>query len=150
MGQSLAKVYIHIVFSTKRRQKLILPYIEKELFSYIGGICNNLKCQTINVGGYLDHIHILCMLSKQITIAKLLEHIKSHSSKWIKTKGEPFENFYWQDGYAAFSVTPRHVDTISAYIAKQREHHTKNSFKKEFVKILEKHDIEYDERFVWD
>ncbi len=98
MGQSLVKNYMHIVFSTKHRQKIILPEIENELHAYMGGICNNLECQTIKIGGYTDHIHILCMLSKKIPLMKLLEEVKSHSSKWVKTKGDAYKNFYWQDG----------------------------------------------------
>lgn len=101
MGQSLAKNYLHIVFSTKHREPLIHPSIETELHSYIGGICKNLDCETLKVGGYYDHIHILCMLSKKITLIKLMEEVKSHSSKWIKTKGEKFKNFYWQEVYRA-------------------------------------------------
>src|SRR5690606_8399584 len=109
MGQSLVKNYIHIVFSTKHRKPLIRESVEKELYSYLGGICKRLECQVIIVGGYTDHIHILCMLSKKIALMKLLEELKSHSSKWIKTKGEAYTNFYWQDGYGAFSVNPSEV-----------------------------------------
>lgn len=99
MGQSLVKNYIHLVFSTKHRAPLIHSPIEAELHAYLGGICNKLECTVIKVGGYTDHIHILCMLSKKITLMKLLEELKSHSYKWIKTKGTGYENFYWQDGY---------------------------------------------------
>lgn len=86
MGQSLVKNYIHIVFSTKYRQPLIQQPVEAELHTNLGGICNKLDCQAIIVGGYTDHIHILCMLSKKITLMKLVEELKSHSSKWIKNK----------------------------------------------------------------
>lgn len=99
MGQSLVKNYIHLVFSTKHRAPLIHSPIEAELHAYLGGICNKLECTVIKVGGYTDHIHILCMLSKKIALMKLLEELKSHSYKWIKTKGTGYENFYWQDGY---------------------------------------------------
>ena len=95
MGQSLVRNYIHIVFSTKYREHLIDQEIEKELHSYLGGICNKLDCQVIIVGGYTNHIHILCMLSKKIALMKLIEDIKSNSSKWIKSKGEKYANFYW-------------------------------------------------------
>ena len=115
MGQSLVKNYIHIVFSTKYRKPLIHQSVENELYSYLGGICNKLECQVIKVGGYTDHIHILCMLSKKIALMKLLEELKSHSSKWIKTKGEAYSNFYWQDGYGAFSVNPSDVEIVINY-----------------------------------
>jgi len=95
MGQSLVKNYLHITFSTKYRQKLINEAIENELFQYIGGICKSLDCQPLIVGGYEDHVHILCMLSKKMTLMKLLEEVKSHSSKWIKTLGQEFARFYW-------------------------------------------------------
>lgn len=130
MGQSLVKNYIHIVFSTRHREPLIQPSIEGELLSYLGGICNNLECTPIIIGGYTDHIHILCLLSKKIALVKLVEEIKSHSSKWIKTKGNDYSNFYWQDGYGAFSINPSEVDTVVAYISNQKEHHRHKPFRK--------------------
>ena len=150
MGQSLVKNYIHIVFSTKHRQQLIHPPVETELHSYLGGICNKLGCQVIKVGGFTDHIHILCMLSTKVALMKLLEEVKSHSSKWIKTKGAGYETFYWQDGYGAFSVNPSEVSTVIAQIANQQEHHTKKTFKDEYRSILKKYDVVYDEQYVWD
>lgn len=150
MGQSLVKNYLHIVFSTKYRQKLIYPPVEQELHAYLGGVCNDLGCQSIIVGGYTDHVHILCRLSQKIALMKLLEEVKSHSSKWIKTKGIEYENFYWQNGYGAFSVNPSQVDRVIAYIANQYEHHTKKTFQDEYRAILKKYQMEYDERYVWD
>jgi putative transposase len=150
MGQSLVKNYIHIVFSTKHRQSLILPSIETELYSYLGGICNNLECQVVKVGGYKDHIHVLCLLSKKIALMKLVEQLKSNSSKWIKTKGNEFKNFYWQDGYGAFSVNPSEVEIVINYIANQKEHHCKKTFQDEYKAFLKKYEVSYDERYVWD
>jgi putative transposase len=150
MGQSLVKNYVHIVFSTKYRQPLIHPPVEQELHAYLGAICNQLECQSIIVGGYTDHIHILCKLSTKIALMKLVEKVKSHSSKWIKTKEKSYENFYWQDGYGAFSVNPSEVDRVIAYIANQHAHHTKKTFQEEYSAILKKYQIEYDERYVWD
>lgn len=150
MGQSLVKNYIHIVFSTKHRTPLIHPPVEDELHNYLGGICKKLECQPIKVGGYTDHIHVLCMLSKKITLIKLVEEIKSHSSKWIKTKGANYTNFYWQNGYGAFSVKPDDVDRVTSYIANQKEHHSKKSFQDEYKTFLRKYKVEYDERYVWE
>src|SRR5205809_8083129 len=99
MGQSLVKNYLHIVFSTKYRQPFIQPPVEAELHAYLAGICNRLECHAVIVGGYTDHIHILCSLSKKLPLMKLMEELKSHSSKWIKTKGSSFHDFYWQNGY---------------------------------------------------
>ncbi len=149
MGQSLAKNYVHLVFSTKHRKPLINEEIEDELFSYLGGICNRLECKVIKVGGHVDHIHILCLLSKKIALMKLMEELKSHSSKWIKTKGEAYANFYWQDGYGAFSVNPSDIHVVFNYIENQKEHHRKKNFQKEYIAFLEKYEVEYDERYVW-
>lgn len=150
MAQSLVKNYLHIVFSTKHRQPLIIPAIAPELYAYIGGICNNLECSPVKIGGYTDHIHILCMLSKKIALIKLLEEIKSHSSKWIKTKDEGLKNFYWQNGYGAFSVNPSEIDIVIKYIGNQAEHHRKKTFQDEYRAFLKKYKVEYDERYVWD
>lgn len=150
MEQSLVKNYLHIVFSTKNRQPLIASPVEAELHSYLGGISNNLDCPVLKVGGYTDHIHILCLLSKKLALIKLMEELKSHSSKWIKTKGVGYENFYWQDGYGAFSVNPSEVDTVCAYIDNKHEHHRKKSFQEEYRAFLKKYKVDYDEKYVWD
>ena len=150
MGQSLVKNYIHLIFSTKHRAPLIKPPVEVELHSYLGGICNNLDCHVLKVGGYTDHIHILCMLSKKIALMKLMEELKSHSSKWIKTKGVEYANFYWQDGYGAFSVKPTEVESVISYIANQHQHHRKKTFQEEYLEFLNKYKVEYIEKFVWE
>jgi len=150
MGQSLVRNYMHIVFSTKNRETLIYPPYEEELHSYLGGICNNLESPAIKIGGHTDHVHLLCMLSKKITIVKLLETLKSNSSKWIKTKDNKLSQFYWQDGYGAFSVNPSEVDTVVAYIANQHEHHKTRTFQEEYRAFLKKYSVEYDERYVWE
>jgi putative transposase len=150
MGQSLVKNYVHLVFSTKHRHELIHPPVEAELHAYLGGICKNLECHPLKVGGHTDHIHILCMLSKKIPLMKLLEEVKSHSSKWMKTKDESLKNFYWQDGYGAFSVNPSEVDAVINYIANQKEHHRAKTFQDEYRSFLKKYNVEYDERYVWD
>jgi len=150
MGQSLVKNYLHITFSTKDRQPLIDSSIEGLLYSYIGGICKSLACSPIRIGGYMDHVHIACSLSKQETLMKLLQVIKTNSSKWMKTNGEAYRDFCWQDGYAAFSIYPSDIDVVVRYIETQREHHQRTSFKDELRDLLRRHDIEYDERFIWD
>ncbi len=150
MGQSLVNNYLHIVFSTKHRELLIHPPVEADLHSYLGGICNKLECQVLIVGGYTDHIHILCKLSKKIALMKLIEELKSHSSKWIKTQGIEYANFYWQDGYGAFSVNPAEVETVIAYIANQHQHHSKKTFQNEYRAFLIKYKVEFDERYVWE
>lgn len=150
MGQSLVKNYMHIVFSTKHRKPFILPKFEHELFSYIGGVCKELDCQPIIVGGHYDHVHILCMLSKKIALMKLVQEVKQNSSKWFKSLDEILADFYWQDGYGAFSVNYKGVDPVTRYIANQHEHHRNKTFKREFRAFLKMYNIEYDERYVWD
>tara|TARA_R110002051_G_C8532493_1_gene469827 strand:+ start:35 stop:487 length:453 start_codon:yes stop_codon:yes gene_type:complete len=149
MGQSLVKNYVHIIFSTKNRQPFIKQEYEDELFKYLGGVCKALDCAPIQVGGYLDHIHILCLLNKNLTIVKLLEELKTDSSKWMKKRAVDLGNFYWQDGYGAFSVNPNQVETVKEYIQTQREHHERKTFQDEYRAFLKKYKVEYDERYVW-
>lgn len=149
MSQSLVKNCLHIVYSTKHRQPLIIPEVEDRLYGYIGGICKKLECPPIKIGGHLDHVHVLCSLSKKIALMKFGEEIKCHSSKWIKTIGGDFDDFYWQDGYGAFSVNSKDVDRVVAYIANQHAHHANQSFQSEFRTLLDENDMPYDERYVW-
>jgi len=149
MGQSLVQNYLHIVFSTEQRTPLIHPPHEIELHNYIGGVCKNMECQPITIGGYTDHVHILCMLSKKVALVKLIEEIKSHSSKWIKPRDTSLQNFYWQDGYGAFSINPSEVDTVVEYIANQHERHKKITFQDEYRAFLKKYKVAYDEQYVW-
>jgi REP element-mobilizing transposase RayT len=150
MGQSLANNYLHIIFSTKYRQPFITKDIDTELYSYLGGICKNLECHPIQVGGHRDHVHILCMLSKKIALMNLLKDLKASSSTWIKTRNDRFRDFYWQDGYGAFSVNPAQVDIVQKYILNQEEHHAKKDFKTEYRYFLKKYKVEYNEEYVWD
>ena len=150
MGQSLVKNYVHITFSTKNRVPLISEEIEKELYSYIGGICKNLECYPIKVGGFYDHVHILTSLSKKIALMVLLEKLKANSSKWIKTKSDSLKKFYWQNGYGAFSVNPYEIDKVISYIENQKEHHRKETFQDEYRAILKKYNVEYEEKYIWD
>ncbi len=150
MPQSLSKVYVHITFSTKNRVNRIDDKIETPLFEYIGGVCKQMECNPIKVGGHENHIHILCLLSRKIAQMALLENIKKSSSKWIKTKGDEYSDFYWQDGYGIFSVNPTEIDVVKKYISNQKEHHKKRTFQDEFRAFLKKYNVDYDERYVWD
>ena len=149
MLQSLSKVYVHITFSTKNHQSIIDDKIKTLLFEYLGGVCKGLECNPVQVGGYKNHIHILCLLSRKITQMKLLEELKKQSSKWIKTKGDEYSNFYWQDGYGIFSVNPTQVEVVKEYIKNQENHHKKLTFKEELLAFLQKYHIDYDERYLW-
>lgn len=150
MSQSFTKNYIHIIFSTQKRYPFINDNIKEDLFLYMEGICKKLECYPVIVGGCKDHIHILCILSGKMALMKLIEEVKSYSSRWIKTKGSFYKYFYWQKGYGAFSVNPSDIETVKDYIMNQEKHHESRSFQKEFLVFLEKSNIEYDERFLWD
>ena len=150
MPQSLVKNYLHITFSTKNRQPFIDDIIENELFSYLGGICKNQECYPIIVGGYKNHVQILCLLSRKIALMKLVEELKANSSKWIKTKGKDYQKFYWQNGYGGFSVNPKQLDVVKKYILNQKDHHRNKTFKEEYLELLIENKIEHDERYLWD
>jgi putative transposase len=151
MSQSLAQIYLHLVFSTKDRQ----PYLagkglQAEVHSYLGVACRELKCPTLAVGGIEDHVHILCTLARTISVAELIRDLKRESSKWLKTKGGDLVLFDWQNGYGAFSLGPDRLERVQNYIHHQEEHHRKVSFQDEYRDMLKKAGIEADERFLWD
>lgn len=147
MAQSLVTNYLHLIFSTKNRQPLIQSAYESDLYNYIGGICRDMESNPIRIGGHVDHVHILCMLSKKVALSDLVKGIKTRSSKWMKIHSE---QFYWQEGYGAFSVNPTETDKVVDYIRNQAEHHSKKTFQDEYRAFLKKYDVAYDERYVWD
>ncbi len=151
MPQSLAQIYLHLVFSTKYRQSYFQETdLAEKMHAYLAGICNRQDCFAKLVGGYVDHIHILCCLSRQKTVADLVRDIKTSSSAWIKKEYPKMADFHWQDGYGAFSVSPSQLERVKAYIANQDEHHRTVPFQDEFRKLLQKHAVGFDERYVWD
>ena len=150
MSQSLAQVYIHIVFSTKKRYPFISANVESELHTYIAGTIKNLNAFPIIVSGMEDHIHILTTFPRTISIAEFLKKIKASSSHWIKDKGAEFQNFEWQEGYGAFSVSPSKKQVVINYIANQKEHHKKQAFQDELTRFLNEYEIKYDEQYLWD
>ncbi len=150
MPQSLVKNYVHITFSTKNRYPFIDSNVSEELFKYLGGTCKELESYPIIIGGEKDHVHLLVSLSRKMALMKLVELLKTHSSKWIKQKSKTYSNFYWQKGYGGFSVNPTEIEIVKNYIINQETHHKKISFQDEYRAFLKKYDIEYDERYVWD
>ncbi len=150
MAQSLSNVLVHLVFSTKHRRGWIDVGIEEELFRYVSGICRELNCPSHKIGASDDHIHIACSLSRTISISELVEGIKAGSSKWIKTKGDRYAGFCWQNGYGAFSVGQSQLEDLRRYISNQHEHHRKISFQDEYREFLKRYEVVYDERYVWD
>ena len=150
MPQSLATLLIHIIFSTKNRANLIAPEIENELFSYIGGIVKNNQSVLIAANGTPNHVHLLISFSKNIALSSLIGDIKRDSSKWLKTKDIKFNNFQWQDGYGAFSISQSQTDTVKKYIERQKIKHRIVTFEDEFREFLKRYETNYDERYVWD
>ena len=128
MPQSLSKNYIHLTFSTKYRKDSINEDKLSEISKYISGILKNIDCPPIIVGGFTNHIHILCILNKNIALSKMVEEVKRSSSKWIKSLGPSYHDFSWQEGYGAFSVSQSKVETVTRYILGQKEHHKKMTF----------------------
>jgi len=150
MSQSLSSILVHLVFSTKHREPLITRAIEPQLHPYVASIFRDLKSPTLCLDGTFDHLHILFSLSRNIRIADLVEEVKTSSSKWIKSKGREFSDFYWQRGYGAFSIGQSQVKSVKRYIENQKRHHERLSFQDEYRAFLKRYEIEYDERYVWD
>ena len=150
MAQSLADVILHFVFSTKERNPWILSDVEEELYQYICGVCLNLDSPVIKINGVEDHVHVLLQLGKTITISKLISEMKSSSSRWIKTKGDHYRNFAWQAGYGGFSVSRPNLDGVKKYLSHQKDHHKTTTFKEELLEMLQRAQVPYDEKYLWD
>ena len=149
MSQSLARLLVHSVFSTKERRPFVRSEeVRTEIYAYIAGILRNLQSPSIIIGGAKDHIHILSALSKNVALSELIGRIKGSSSKRLKEKG--IHGFAWQNGYGAFSVSEWQVAAVTAYIANQAEHHRQFSFQDEVRQLLKRHHTAFDERYVWD
>jgi len=151
MPQSLARVIIHVVFSTKNRVPFLKdPDLRARLHAYMAGILQSIGCEPILINGVEDHVHILSNLSRTVTIAALVEAAKTNPSKWMKDQGSAYRDFFWQGGYGSFSVSQSNVGQVRKYVATQEEHHRKISYQDEFRALCRKHGIEIDERYVWD
>ena len=151
MPQSLAKILVHVIFSTKDRYAFLSDNdIRGEMQSYLAGAFKQLGSPTLIVNGVADHMHVLCSLGRNDSISGVIKEAKRNSSTWIKTKGGILEKFHWQNGYGAFSLSQSLVSQVRTYIANQAEHHRKVTFQDELREFLAKYEIEYDERYVWD
>jgi putative transposase len=151
MPQSLARIWLHIVFSTKDRY----PYLQNadirdEMFRMLGHHARELGCPPARVGGWNDHVHILCGHSRTITVAKLIEELKTETSKWVKQRAPDLCAFHWQGGYGAFSVSQSNCEAVIKYIEDQAKHHARMGYQDEFRAICARHCVEIDERYVWD
>ena len=149
MSQTLTNLLYHIIFSTKDRKNLISDELRKELYPYIGGIIKHEKENLIMIGGTNDHVHLLAKLHPANTVSNMLQQIKGGSSKWIHEKSQN-RLFSWQRGYGAFTVSESKIESVRQYIENQYKHHKKLTFKEEYKKLLIKHNIVFDEKYLWD
>jgi REP element-mobilizing transposase RayT len=150
MPQSLSYLLTHIVFSTKDRTPVLDATVRPALHAYLATVARNVDCECFRVGGVADHVHLAVRLSRTITMAQLIEELKTSTSKWLKTQSPGLAAFAWQRGYGAFSVGPSDLNAVLHYIDTQEEHHRKRTFQDEYRAFLKKYGIEYDERYVWD
>jgi len=150
MPQSLSFTLIHLIFSTKDRVPWIDAEYQEELYAYLAETTRKQQCECYRVGGVRDHVHLAIRLSRTVSISKLVEELKSNSSKWMKRRSPELSAFSWQKGYGAFSLSPKDLDTLVIYIDKQAEHHRKKSFQEEYRQVLDKYGVDWDERYVWD
>jgi putative transposase len=151
MPQSLAKILVHTVFSTKDRRPFLRDgALREELHRYLGGILANLDCQPVIIGGVEDHVHLLCALSRTCEAAEMVKEVKRGSSTWIKSRSSDLQDFAWQNGYGIFSIGFSQIESVRTYIARQAEHHRKASFQDELRLLLKRYEIEFDERYLWD
>jgi len=147
MTQSLTQVYLHIIFHIKTPDSPLRIDDIDMLSAYISSIIKSNNSIPLAINGTHDHMHILCTLSKNVHISKLVQEIKQHSSRWLKTKNSFYRGFEWQTGYGAFSVSPSLLPKTKRYIANQQEHHRKRSFREEYILFLKEYEIEYNEKY---
>jgi REP element-mobilizing transposase RayT len=151
MAQSLARLWTHLIFSTKERYPFLSdPTVRADMHGYLAKVLRTHDCSTLIVGGCDDHVHALFTLSRNYSIAQIVKEIKRTSSAWIKTVERRYSKFHWQAGYGAFSVSQSHVSHVQRYIMSQEQHHKRKTFQDELRAFLKEYEIEYDERYVWD
>jgi putative transposase len=150
MPQSLSKVVIHVIFSTKDRYAWLDVNVRRRMHAYLATICRDEDAEAFRVGGVADHVHLITTLPRNLSQAEMVEGLKKKSSKWIKELAPEYRNFYWQRGYGAFSVRPSQLNASLEYLQKQEEHHYSRTFQDEYREFLRRHEVEYDERYMWD
>jgi len=150
MPQSLSKVILQIVFSTKNREPWLEPDVRPRMHAYLATVCRDLGAELFRVGGVADHVHIVTTLPRTVSQAEFIEQMKKTSSKWIKALDARYRGFFWQRGYGAFSVSLSQLDTVLDYVKAQQQHHRTRTFQEEYRELLRKHGIDFDERYVWD
>src|SRR5262245_16210657 len=149
MANTYSSLFYHLVFSTKNRTQFIRSDIEARIWAYIGGIARNNKMTAVQIGGVEDHIHALVVAPPVMAPCDIAKCLKGDSSKWIHETFADLQDFSWQDGYGAFSVSKSNVPSVLSYIQNQRQHHQTQTFQDEYLEFLKKHGVEYDERYLW-
>ena len=149
MASTLTSLLYHVVFSTKERRQLIGGGLRCPLYEYIGGVIRKHGGGVVAIGGAADHVHILAAFAPVVSVSDMLRHIKGSSSRWVNESGRQCAKFAWQRGYAAFSVSESMAPAVSKYIEQQEKHHGRLMFQDEFVALLRKHNVQYDERYIW-
>jgi len=150
MPQSLANIYIHLIFSTKERFPYLSAEVRPDLHAYMATVLANLNSPAVLINSVTDHVPVLFNMARTVTLAQVVEDVKKSSSKWVKTQGADLITFAWQSGYGGFSVSESNVPKVANYIRNQEEHHRVKTFQEEYREFLDKHKIKYDERYVWD
>jgi REP-associated tyrosine transposase len=150
MPQSLSKVILHVVFSTKSREPWLDREMRPRMCAYLSTICRDLGAELVRVGGVVDHVHIVTTLPRTISQAQMIERIKKTSSKWIKSLDPRYRGFFWQRGYGAFSVSSSQLAAVLEYVDAQQQHHRTRTFQEEYRDLLRRHGVDFDERYVWD
>jgi putative transposase len=149
MANTYTSLNYHVIFSTKNREPWLVPDIEHRIWEFIGGIARAHRMTALKVGGVEDHIHALVNAPPTIAPSQIAQYLKGDSSKWIHEEFPMLRNFWWQDGYAAFTVSKSNIPKVIKYIQNQREHHRKKTFQEEYLEFLRENGIEYDERYLW-
>lgn len=150
MANTFSKIFIHVVFAVKGRENVIAKKWEEELYKYICGIVNNKNNKIYAINGMPDHIHILLSIKPDVALSDLMRDIKANSSKWINEKKFVKGKFQWQEGFGAFSYSQSQIDVVIKYIEQQKQHHSKKSFKGEYVDLLQKFKIKFDEKYLFE
>lgn len=149
MPQSLSRLHVHLIFSTKNRTPYITDSVRSSLHAYMATVLKNLGCAPIIINSVEYHIHLLFDLSRTVTVSKVVEDVKKSSSKWIKTQAPELQQFAWQSGYGVFAVSESDIESVRSYIANQQKHHSLQTFQDEFRVLLQKHRIPFDEQYLW-
>jgi REP element-mobilizing transposase RayT len=150
MPQSFTQLYAHLIFSTKDRQPFLDEAVRPRVHAYLATVVRDLDSPWVVVGGVADHMHILFDMGKLRAPVEFFETVKRESSKFVKTLGTAYRDFYWQRDYGMFSVGPTSRDEVEVYVRNQVEHHRVRTFQEECSAFLERYGIAYDERYVWD